>query len=316
MENFRLLEILKFLFQFISIAVLLLTLGSFFWRYPYLELITHFRLQYFEAAIMSFICLLFFASWSFAFVAFILIFLNGIYILPYYLPKKNSTQNVTTFPFKVMTANIEYKNLSYDKLLESVKTANPDILILQELTEVWRQNVKGLENNYAYFQTEARKGGSGLAIFSRFPIQDLEVLDFDESGRASIFCKIRLGEKLLSLLTIHPSTPMNKIQFLSRNKHFAEAAKIINAASEPKMLIGDMNTTMWSPYFSQLAADSGLRDVRIGKGLLTSWVSFFPAPFRIAIDHCLISKTIELEDVSIGDFTGSDHLPLIVDLKI
>lgn len=37
---------------------------------------------------------------------------------------------------------------------------------------------------------------------------------------------------------------------------------------------------------------------------------------EIAIDHCLISETIELEDVSIGDFTGSDHLPLIVDLKI
>lgn len=299
-----------------TILILALNLISLFGRYPYLELTTHFRTQYLVAAIICLIFLLFFASWSFAFVAFILILFNGIYVLPYYLPGKNSTRNISTFPFKIMTANIEYKNTSYDKLLESVKTANPDILILQELTDLWRQNVKGLENNYTYFQTEARKGGSGLAIFSRFPIQDLEVLDLDESGRASIFCKIRLGERLLSLLTIHPSTPMNEIQFLSRNKHFAEAAKIMKAAAEPKLLIGDMNTTMWSPYFSQLAADSGLRDVRIGKGLLTSWVSFFPAPFRIAIDHCLISETIELEDVSIGDFTGSDHLPLIVDLKI
>ena len=132
----------------------------------------------------------------------------------------------------------------------------------------------------------------------------------------ALICKINLDGTLLSVLTIHPPTPMRNDKFIYRNKQFAESAKLLKNTPEPKLFIGDLNTTMWSPYFVDLVKDSGLRDVRIGKGLKTSWISFFPPPFRIAIDHCLVSESIEVATVELGEFTGSDHLPLVVNLKI
>lgn len=36
----------------------------------------------------------------------------------------------------------------------------------------------------------------------------------------------------------------------------------------------------------------------------------------IPIDHCLISEGIRAHDARTGSFTGSDHLPLILELEI
>ena len=316
MENITLLKIIKVLPHFACITIFILTLSTFFGRYPYLELATHFRLQYVWLSVICLVFLLFFNNWTLAVLAFISILLNTIYIIPYYYPTNRQVKNVATFNLKVMTANVEYRNKNYDKLLQSVKLSNPDVLVLQEFTEEWLENTQVLKTDYLYFKTVPKTRGSGLAIFSRYPIENPEILQFDESNRAALMCKINIDGTLLSFLTIHPSTPMAMNKFVSRNKHFAESAKILKNAPEPKLFIGDLNTTMWSPYFSDLVKDSGLRDVRIGNGLQTSWISFLPPPFRIAIDHCLISETIEVESVELGNVTGSDHLPLIVNLKI
>ena len=71
---------------------------------------------------------------------------------------------------------------------------------------------------------------------------------------------------------------------------------------------------MWSPYFAGLVHDSGLRDARMGFGLKTSWPIPLPSFLRLPIDHCLVSKDIHVERFEIGSRTGSDHLPIIIDL--
>ncbi len=249
-------------------------------------------------------------------MAFTSILVNGFSIIPYYYSNVRKEKTASGINLKIMLANVEYRNECYDKLIKSVKLANPDILILQELTEKWRENIESLRVNYPYIVVEPHGRGSGLALLSLYPIESSKILNRGEPIRPSAFCKINLNGVILSILTIHPPTPMTRTKFANRNENFAQAAKIIKDAAEPKLLIGDLNTTMWSPYFSDLVKASGLRDVRIGKGLKTSWISFFPALFRIPIDHCLVGKSIEVETVEIGNSTGSDHLPLIVILKI
>lgn len=87
-------------------------------------------------------------------------------------------------------------------------------------------------------------------------------------------------------------------------------------AAEPKLLVGDFNTTMWSPYFADLVKDSGLRDARTGRGLYPSWNAALPAFLRIPIDHCLVGDKIEVESLETGNYTGSDHRPLILNVGI
>jgi len=90
-------------------------------------------------------------------------------------------------------------------------------------------------------------------------------------------------------------------------------------------MIGDLNATMWSPYFRTLRTKLGLHDSRKGFGILPTWttpspVSPFPAwlapLLAILIDHCLLSRDIQAIEMHIGKPVGSDHLPIVVDLAI
>lgn len=302
--------------QITCIMVLVLTIASFFGRYPYLELTTHFRLQYLWFSAICGIGFCFFKNWKFLAPCLLCFVLNGIYIFPYYFSDNHKLTNVPTIILKLMLANVEGRNKSYDKLLESVKSANPDVIVLQEITEEWWKNIQSITYDYPNFKALSRQGGGGLVLLSRFPLEQAEILTLDESTHLAMSGKINVNGTILSILTLHPPTPMRKHKFDYRNGQFGKVSSLIKSEPEPKLLIGDLNTTIWSPYFTELVENSSLRDVRKGKGIYPSWHSYLPNFMRIPIDHCLVGETIEVDNIELGDFTGSDHYPLIVSLRM
>ncbi|HIE00035.1 MAG TPA: hypothetical protein EYP59_07060 [Thiotrichaceae bacterium] len=42
-----------------------------------------------------------------------------------------------------------------------------------------------------------------------------------------------------------------------------EVKSFIKQLASPKMLIGDLNTSMWSPFYSQLTQETGLINARL-----------------------------------------------------
>jgi hypothetical protein len=81
------------------------------------------------------------------------------------------------------------------------------------------------------------------------------------------------------------------------------------------LLVGDLNMTSWSPFFSDLIQTSGLRDSRKGFGMQNSW----PANRRllmIPIDHILVSEGVKVLSRRIGQFNGSDHYPILLDFSL
>ena len=67
----------------------------------------------------------------------------------------------------------------------------------------------------------------------------------------------------LSVLALHPPTPMRFDKFQLRNAQFAAAAARMRETAGPRVLVGDLNTTPWSPYFQDLVRESGMRDARL-----------------------------------------------------
>ena len=144
--------------------------------------------------------------------------------------------------------------------------------------------------------------GVGMAVFSRYPLVAKE--------RSRLTFKSREPELKLdwqtrfTILALHPTTTVTAWKFKNR-KQFAEAAKIMKATKRPKLLVGDLNVTMWSPYFQRLLRDSGLRDARRGYGLQTTWPVPLPSFLRLAIDHCLVSEEWFVQAITTGANTGS-----------
>jgi endonuclease/exonuclease/phosphatase (EEP) superfamily protein YafD len=303
---------------FYKITVLILagavvaTIAGLFGRHFGLELVTHFRLHLILLAIVCGGVLIAFHSWRVLPLAVAVACLNAWYVAPYFLKNQSAGSSEANVSIKLMQANVWKSNQNYQKVLRTIAEVNPDVLVVQELTPEFKDATSSLELSYPYSRVEARVGGAGMGIFSRYPMTDIQVLTLDQSNHIALLARLEIAGRSVALLGLHPTTPVTRVKFENRTLQFERAAALMNAINGPRVLIGDLNTTMWSPYFSDLVRDSGLRDTRLGFGIKTSWPVPVPVFLRIPIDHCLLSDDFQVTNVEVGSSIGSDHLPLVV----
>jgi endonuclease/exonuclease/phosphatase (EEP) superfamily protein YafD len=308
--------------KFISLVLILIltavsffTLTSLLGRRRLFELTTHFKLQY---ALAATVCTFWFLSqglWLFFAVAFIFSAINWKDVLPFYFSSSKQNPKATT-PLKLFHANMLYTINNTDAVIAEIQKENPDILILQEVTEEEWQDLKALTEICPHYKSIFARHGDGIILFSRFPFEHIEVLDFNKPSRWGFFAEFNINGVKVSFVTIHPPTPLHEPNFNLRNAQFVNAAKLICEKKGNKILIGDFNLTPFSPYYRDLLRDSKLRDARQGKGLLTTWPAHLPPFLRLAIDHCLVSDEISVKDIRLGNRVDSDHLPMIVELRL
>ena len=101
---------------------------------------------------------------------------------------------------------------------------------------------------------------------------------------------------------------------MRRKEQLAAIPTYLAEERGPLLLLGDLNATPWCHAFRKLVTASRLRRTSQGGGLHLSWpVNFLP--LRIQIDHCLTSSELAVISQKLGPDVGSDHFPLIAELK-
>ena len=87
--------------------------------------------------------------------------------------------------------------------------------------------------------------------------------------------------------------------------------------SEPVLLVGDFNATVYHPRFDDLL-DTGLTDAHSarGRGFTGTWPRDQPFPPLLRIDHALSSKELVPVKATYGTGRGSDHRPIIVEYAL
>ncbi|MFN0107455.1 MAG: endonuclease/exonuclease/phosphatase family protein [Blastocatellia bacterium] len=299
---------------FLYVPALTLTAfcGDVYWWF---ELTTHFRLQYFvsSAIFLAIFALLKMRRW--AGIALVCLAINAAFVLPWYLPSSNSAQTGDGQKLRLLLSNVLWENTEHAKLIEEVRREKPDIAFFQEVTPRWAEELKALSGEYPEYRLYPTDDAGGIAAFSRIPFVRAEAAPMMEHNGPAIIAQINVGAQLVSIVSVHAPPPGGKKNFDHRTEVFDQTAEFLNSLPEPKLVIGDLNTTMWSPYYKRFVAKTGLVNVREGFGILPSWSTYW-WPMVIPIDHCLVSRGIQVVNVRIGAPVGSDHLPLIVDLII
>ena len=199
-----------------------------------------------------------------------------------------------------------------------MRRERPDLLVAQEVDQRWVNELDVLKGEYPFAERAASGGGAGIALYSRLPLEHSEVIHLRSDLRPAIAARVNVGGAVVSLLTVHPRAPLRPKHFELRNELLLAGADFTRTLPAPKILIGDLNTSPWSPYYSDLIRRAELMDARKGFGLRPSWPTFMPlgAVSMIPIDHCLVSPDIQVSGVRTGDGIGSDHLPLIVEVEV
>jgi endonuclease/exonuclease/phosphatase (EEP) superfamily protein YafD len=205
-------------------------------------------------------------------------------------------------------------NRDFQPTLELIRRESPDVIFLMEFTPAWAEAMQVLGKEYPHSEELPSHGTDGVALYSRYPIADLEVKRVPGIGLPTFIAGIVMPRGRMTLVATHPASPGSPEHFDARNIQLAEVANWAAARSGPVVLVGDLNTTGWSPYFADLLEVSGLRDSRLGYGVEATW-PWFPLPLRIPIDHCLVSPQVRIENRRVGPAVGSDHRPLLMDFS-
>ncbi len=280
------------------------------WR---LELFCHFRVQYFWLLAAALVVFALRRRWLLLAAAAAFAVANAAQIVPLYFGRDVAATDAA--PVRIMSLNVHFLNRDFDAVLDLIRRDKPAVIFLMEVTPAWIEALKVLHKEYPYEQVMPKHDSAGIALYSHYKIVDLEVKKLSQVGLPTLVAGIELPGGRLTLLATHPASPGSAANFRDRNLQLAEVAQLARERSGPVMLVGDMNTTSWSPYFQDMLRVSGLRDSRYGFGVEPTW-PWFPLPLRIPIDHCLVSPEVTVLNRRVGPAVGSDHRPILVDFAL
>jgi endonuclease/exonuclease/phosphatase (EEP) superfamily protein YafD len=294
-----------------SVATILAFLGSFCW---FLDLFSHFRVQYFLGLGIIALLLLIPRAYKMSLLFGVLALVNLCVIVPLY---SGNTDKISFEgnPVRALLVNVNTGFGSVERVAKSVQYFNPDILILEEINGKWISKLHQALVAYPYSRVEPRDDNFGISVFSKLPFVRCQTVYIGKAGVPSILAEVETPYGRCILLATHPVPPAGREYSRWRNDQLAEIPGYVNREISPVILFGDLNVSPWSPYFKRLLRDSGLRNSSQGRGIQPTWPAFNPFMW-IPIDHCLYSPQISIQKKQIGPSVGSDHYPVIIDFVI
>jgi len=279
----------------------------------FIELFSHFRLQYLVVSILLFLIFALLSRYAYAGALLLTAILNGFFIIAWYLPPNSEGDGPETL--KLLHANVLSSNDKYQGLIDLIDAEDPDIIFLQEITDDWVSGLTTLQENYPFSYTMARPGNFGVAVYSKTQFDSVGHVDSPPLGYPTIIATATVGGEKLTLISSHPTIPLGRKLSSVRNQQFDSVVDLVKAADGKVILLGDFNATMWDTHFRRLIQSAGLSNARQGFGILPTWPTYLPFAM-IPIDHFLIPEGIVVTELKTGKSIGSDHLPLIVTLSL
>ncbi len=296
----------------VGLATVVGFIGGWGWL---MELTTHLRGQYVVVLIGLVILFIIGRRPMPALLSVLFGAINLAVVLPLYVGGTvSSLPNAATY--RALMLNVHWVNEDVESVKTFIQKTNADFVVLTEVVPAWEAELASLRSLYPYGDEVAYYGSPhGVMFFSRVPLVDGNIFRLQDGERPSVVAHLDFPERPLTVIGMHPPAPVSPTRINLRNDQLAAMAEFVAAQQNTVFLMGDLNITPWSPYFSDFLAQSGLQNGRSGYGLQTTWPAQLPI-MRIPIDHALVSPEVIIHDFKAGPNVGSDHLPIIIDFSL
>jgi endonuclease/exonuclease/phosphatase family metal-dependent hydrolase len=226
-----------------------------------------------------------------------------------------------------MTFNIQSALKGLDTVAETIRSAQPDIVALQEV-DVNTSRSAGLNQSaelaqrtglrhYAHFRTTTLHGGDyGVGLISRFPLESVEQFPLPvEAGTeprtvARVLMNVH-GQQVSVYVTHLTRRPFNGA---IRVRQSAAIMKLMASDPRPKLLMGDMNDTPDSRSVRLFKRE--LMDVFALRGQGEAETYPLPVIPNLRIDYVLASNAFMPRHSKVLRVKASDHYPVVADLTL
>jgi endonuclease/exonuclease/phosphatase (EEP) superfamily protein YafD len=305
---------LRFL-NFIVISTAVCTLLGFLSAYGWVfHLCSHFRVQY--LAILLICALLFLIRKDFVLfgVCSILLAANAMTVYPQFTAKRSPPGSGETL--RIVQMNVFVGNRNFQAIDSFLRSSHADVIGVEEFNDAIARGLEALGTFKQYpYQIRVHNSGeqSDIVLFSKVPFQS-QSINYNSIGKdPTIIASIEHGGKTWTIALMHPRPPGLPLLLKRQQEQFERLEAMRSELGRNLVVIGDLNTSPWATQFSMLVNKLGLRDSRSGYGLAPSWPAMV-LPLMLPIDFVLVSNAVQVRTFFVGPFTGSDHLPLVVDV--
>ena len=241
--------------------------------------------------------------------------INLALVLPLYVGG-NGVDVTVAPPYRALMLNVLWVNEDVDTVKTLIQETDADFVVLTEIVPAWEVELASLRSMYPYGDEVAYYQSShGVMFLSRIPLTNAGIYRLNDGERPSVVAHLDFPERPLTVIGMHPPAPVSPTRINLRNEKMAEMAEFAASQHDAVFLMGDLNMTPWSPYFTEFLERSGLQNGRSGHGLQTTWPAQIPV-MRIPIDHALVSPEVMIHDFKAGPNVGSDHLPIIIEFSL
>ena len=297
----------------VSLASVLGLLGDRPW---FLDLMSHFRLQY--AALLLPICglLAWRRRWRSATVFAAALGLNAALLGPLWW---GGTQPTGSGPsLRLVVFNVYAGNTRRDAVARWLAERDADVIVVEEVNAAWVAELDAGLPGYLRLDTPTvREDNFGMAVLVRRGLRvDGVTAELDAAQVPRIDLRLDLAGQWVRVLGVHSMPPVGGAGSAVRAAQIEAVGRRVRDTAEPIIVAGDLNATPWSAPFRRLLRDAGLRDSARGFGYRGTWPSGLWWTGMIPIDHVLISPRWRVDHRRVGPDLGSDHRAVVVDLTL
>ena len=294
------------LLGWLGLAATLLAYGGRDWWV--LDLFVHFRPWYVVLLLATAGCALWLGLRLVAAVMLLGVLLNLIAIAPAWrgLLEEGSAPS----QLRVVVFNLNVRNVGTAPVVRFLEQVHADAVVLLEVGEQWREPLASLRAAYPYQLVQTSAGPFGIALLSAHPCAPCEVIEADGASPA-LLGRLALHDDHLWIAGVHALPPVSGAWTRERDAFLRAMGGRLAVLEGARLLAGDFNTTPWASGYRELVA-TGLDD---GGLVRVTWPTFLPFPV-IPIDHLLVSRELRILSKRRGPDLGSDHYPIVVDLRL
>jgi endonuclease/exonuclease/phosphatase (EEP) superfamily protein YafD len=220
--------------------------------------------------------------------------------------------------FTLLIANVLMTNKRTESLIAAVENYRPDLVLTLETDERWEASMSVLAEQFPFRVAQAQDNLYGMHLFSRLPLAESEISYLVQKDVPSIHTLIEMpcGTSIRAhFLHPAPPSPTENPSSQERDSEVILVAKSLERDGFPVILGGDLNDVGWSKTMVLFKRISGLRDVRIGRGLFCTYNAKYRL-LRWPLDHLFVSSHFLLKRLERVSIKGSDHFALFAELVL
>ncbi len=239
-------------------------------------------------------------------------------VAPVLLRRRQPDVDPAAAPLTIVHCNLLHVNRRIGAVGPALAPLDADVVTFSEVTRAHATKLgqSDLIATYPYRIELPARGGSGTALWSRYPVTEQMTT---RTKHHTVVADVAAPGGTVRVIVVHTQSPI--VHHHQWETDLDQLGGLVVAG--PAVMTGDFNASWWHPELRRLMHRGHWRDAHIerGRGLSCSWpTDQWHAVFRwhppfVRLDHALANADVAVLDVRNFDIPGSDHRGLVVTVQ-